>query len=139
MRGLQIVHKRRDGSRTVAALAAAFVLVLQSFATAWASGSMPSSVMLDAFGNPLCITSADQPSVDLDESGPSGDHSKMPNCCTLGCSMASPLLLTPADDASAWLPVRLDTAVSDFSAFSAIVVSIPDYDPGNPRAPPHIA
>ncbi len=125
--------KRKDSSRTFVALAAAFVIVLQSFATAWASGSMPSGAMLDAFGNPLCVTSADQPSVALGDSGPSGDHSKMPNCCTLGCSMVSPLLVTPADDAGAW---RLDTAEADLVTFAVIVVTFPDHDPGNPRAPP---
>ena len=82
----------------------------------------------------MCIR--DRPTVDLGGSRPAGDHSKMPNCCMLGCSMGSPLLATPADDAGAWLPVRLDAAEADFLSVPTIVVSIPDYDPGNPRAPP---
>lgn len=133
---MQILVRRRGTSRTFVALAAAIVLVLQSFATAWAAGSTPSGTMLDAFGNPLCLTSADEPTVDLGGSSPAGDPSKMPNCCTLGCSMVSPLLAAPADDAGAWLPVRLDTAEADLVTFAVIVVTFPDHDPGNPRAPP---
>lgn len=129
------MFRRKGTSRTFVALAAAFVLVLQSFATAWAAGSMPAGGMLDAFGNPLCITSADQPTVDLDGPGPVGDHS-MPNCCTLGCSMGSSLLATPADDSGTWLSVRQDAAGADFLSVSAILVALHDYDPGNPRAPP---
>lgn len=130
------MFKRTCTSRTFVALAAALVLVLQSFATAWAAGAMPAGAMLDAFGNPLCITSADQQTVDLDGSGPAGDHSKVPNCCTLGCSMGSPVLATPADDAGTWLLLRLEAAEADFMVSATVSVAFPDHDPGNPRAPP---
>jgi hypothetical protein len=131
---VEALSKRTGTSRTFVALAAAFVLVLQAFATAWAAGVMPSGPMLDAFGNPLCITSTDQQTADHD--GPAGDHSKMPNCCTMGCSNASALLATPADDSGAWLPVRLDAAEADFRTSNAVFVAFPDHDPGSPRAPP---
>jgi len=63
----------------------------------------------------------------------------MPNCCTLGCAAASPLLDVPADDAAAWLPMRLDTAATDFLTFEVVFVALPDHDPGSPRAPPATA
>lgn len=130
------MFERKGTSRTFVALAAALVLVLQSFATAWATGAMPAGAILDAFGNPLCLTSADEQTIDRNGPGPAGDHSRMPNCCTMGCSIASPLLATPADDVTIWTPIWMDSIEANLVTFKTVFVAFPDHDPGSPRAPP---
>ncbi|MCX7304055.1 MAG: hypothetical protein NTV73_06920 [Hyphomicrobiales bacterium] len=115
--------------RTIAFLAAA-VFVLQSLLMAWAAGAMPIQPDLDAFGNPLCITS-----VDRDTQSPVKDHSTMLDCCTLGCSMGSSVLASaPEADVGLLRPlVRSDIL---FACRETIRVRTPDHDPGSPRAPP---
>jgi hypothetical protein len=112
------------------AFVAAFVLLLQSFATAWSAGAMPATPALDAFGNALCITS-----VDHDGEAPAGDHSKPLNCCTFFCNAASPLLATPSGAGFALLPPLVRSNVP-FTAPKTVHVKAPDHDPGSPRAPP---
>lgn len=120
---------RRSG--TAVALAAAFVLVLQSFATAWASGAMPLGPMLDGFGNPLCVTG-----VVHDDGAPAGDHSKVPNCCTLGCGIAAPIVPAASDAAAVWPRMPIGGKAAGWPAVSAPILDQPDHDPGSPRAPP---
>lgn len=111
------------------AFIAALILVVQAFTSAWAAGAMPIQPMLDAFGNPLCITSTDQ------GDGPASDHSKLPNCCTFGCSTVSPVLLVPDFDGTA-IALPLVTSHVLFATGKDVVHSAPDHDPGSPRAPP---
>lgn len=124
------LHQVRHKQGSTVAFIAALVLVLQSFLSAWATGSYAATPMLDAFGNPLCITSADH-----DGTTPANDHSKMPACCTFGCNMASPLLAASPDDRIGLLrPLSSDDI--RFDLFEAFLIQGPDYDPGSPRAPP---
>lgn len=119
-------HKR--GSLT--ALVAAFVLVLQSSLTVWAAAVAPADPMLDSWGNVLCITGMDQ-----EGDNPATGHSGMLDCCTLGCGASSAALAAPSGVSIVLLPppVRLGTLQV---AHKAVIVQIPDHDPGNPRAPP---
>ncbi len=123
-------HKR--GSLT--AVVAAFVLVLQSSLTIWAAAVAPADPMLDSWGNPLCISS----SMDQDGRYPANDHSRMLDCCTLGCGASSAALSTPLGASIVLLP---PPARSDAlrTAYKAAIVQIPDHDPGSPRAPPLMA
>lgn len=117
--------RHRRGSAV--ALVAACVLALQTCLTAWAAAAMP---LLDAFGNPLCITS-----VDHDGTSPPSDHSSLPDCCTFGCSMASPLAAAgPGDGIGLLRP--LSSADVRFGRVEAFHIQGPDHDPGSPRAPP---
>lgn len=109
------------------ALVAAAVLVLQSVFSAWALGA--TQPMLDAFGNPLCITSADGHSP-----GPS-DHSKLPNCCALGC-MGVSHALPVSGDADVVLVHPIDGSRTVYSGQRQIFVAPADHNPGSPRAPP---
>jgi hypothetical protein len=112
------------------ALVAAFMLLLQTFATAWSAGAMPAAPLLDAFGNPLCISGADH-----DSKAPAGDHSRQADCHTFSCNTALPLLAMPSDQGTALLrPLVGSRARPD--AHKAIHVRAPDHDPGSPRAPP---
>lgn len=111
------------------AFVAAIVLVLQAFLTAWSTGAMPLSPALDAFGNPLCVTSAEFASGDTDHQP--GD---LPNCCTLGCSMVAPLLPAPAGEAERI--VIVGEMPTDAAFDQSALHRLPDHDPGHPRAPP---
>lgn len=118
-------HKRN----IFVALVAALILLAQTALSGWGSGAMAATPMLDAFGNPLCITSTDP------TGGSTSDHSKMPNCCTFGCSTVSPLLAIPDSDGTG---LARPLIVSDvlFSIGKGVVLPSPDHDPGSPRAPP---
>lgn len=122
----QLRHKRA----TAVAFVAACVLVLQSLLGAWANSAMAATPLLDAFGNPLCITS-----VDHDGKLPAGDHSKLPDCCAFGCSMVSSLL-DAAPDTGLGLLRPLTSDDVRFDLVEAFHVPGPDHHPGNPRAPP---
>lgn len=125
---LNFAAHRRD--RTVA-LAAMLVLVLQGFFTAWTTGAMASGAMpVDAWGNPLCVTSADGGAM------PDGDKGvKLPNCCALGCTMSA---ATPPNRPPAHEGARVDPAGTEIRFFAAdpSIGTSRDHDPGSPRAPP---
>lgn len=117
----------RKGSSAVAFLAA-LILCVQTFLSAWAGAAMADQPTLDAFGNPLCITSADH-------GNGSTDHSTMPACCTLGCSAAVSVLPVPAfDDAAIARPLL--ASIIAVGIGEGVVLASPDHDPGSPRAPP---
>ena len=108
---------------------AAHVIALQLMAGA-AFFQPSSTAQLDIFGNPICF--------DAQAAGTPGQHSghgSLPSCCTIGCSMhAAPLL----GDAEGFIlphhpePDDLRSA----KPVSHGLAAKPDYDPGNPRAPP---
>lgn len=113
------------------ALVAVVLLVLQSVASALALGSGVSSQPLDVFGNPLCITSSDQPH----DGSHDGGHSTLPECCMLGCNMFSPALTAPSPETTAFLRLPLVTD-GRIIPFDTALLADSDHDPGNPRAPP---
>ena len=110
-------------------LVAACMLLLDSLVTAWATGSVPARIQVDALGNPLCL-------VDSDSNGSRSpaDHSKMQDCCVIGCTMAATLAAEPSGT-SLFLRPAIRTAVA-VTVYRAAARAPPDYDPGNPRAPP---
>jgi hypothetical protein len=113
------LHLFRHELGSLTALVAAFVLVLQSSLTAWASTTTPADPMLDSWGNVLCITGMDQ-----EDGNPANDSSGMPDCCTPGCGVSSAALAAPS---SADIAQAAPAAPADL---------LPDHDPGSPRAPP---
>ena len=119
-----------QGSQALVALVAGCLLLVQAFTSAWASGAMPLGPRLDAFGNPLCITSTDN-------DDPTGGHSKLPDCCVLGCSAAVPPLAAPACG-SIVLALPLQRSGSGLSVRIVVRAEIQDHNPGSPRAPPLI-
>lgn len=116
-------------NRSVVAFLAALVFVIQTSITAWAGATAGAIPTLDAFGNPLCITSHDA-------SGPTdGDHGKVPSCCTLGCASVAPVLDQPA---SAVLAVAAPADVISVTVPEGIEpgLRVLDHDPASPRGPP---
>jgi hypothetical protein len=124
-RMLDLAAHRKD--KTVAFIAT-LVLLLQTFFASWSLAAAPHDGTLDALGNPLCITSSDHGPT------PSDGSFEGPTCCTLGCSMSSTVLHTPAPDA---LPVRQEVEADvQVGIEHALPRARPDHDPGSPRAPP---
>lgn len=127
------MHLFRHKRGSLNALVAAFVLVLQSSLTVWASAAAPAEPMLDSWGNVLCITGMDQ-----DDGNPANNHSGMLDCCTFGCGASSATLAVPSGASIALPPppIRSDAL---WTACNAATVQTPDHDPGSPRAPPVMA
>lgn len=108
------------------AIAIALILFVQTLSSAYATGVGP--VPLDAFGNPLCITSGNH-------SAPAdGAHGGIESCCTLACTNAAPALDAPAAggvvSAPRWLFATLSGALDMTAAGPAFASS------ARPRAPP---
>ncbi|MFI0842795.1 hypothetical protein [Mesorhizobium sp. IMUNJ 23232] len=121
----------RKGWRKGLALVAAWLFLIQSLAGgfALAAGEVP----LDAFGNPLCITSTDH-GTPADRS----NHGKMPGCCMLGCAASATVSGTPPDEVSLTIAFRTKAAGRPLPA-PVVIVQADDHDPGSPRAPPALA
>lgn len=118
--------------RLIAALALALVLSLQSIVSAFALDVQSSAPQLDAFGNPLCLNG---PGHSGSDGSDVPDHSKLPSCCTLACSMFWLGVPAPADASSIALRPRVPIHFA-FIAREAPQRAAPGYEPGNPRAPP---
>ncbi len=121
---LNLAAHRKD--KTVAFIAA-FVLLLQTLLASWSASA--DAMALDAFGNPLCITSSDGGST------PGDVPAKIPNCCTLGCSMSSTVLAGPVPEHPVVIPVTGEYAGAVI-AQEAPRHARRDHGPGSPRAPP---
>lgn len=115
-----------------AVFAAAILLVFQSSLSAFAIGAASGPMPLDAFGNPLCITSSDISPQD----GESGQPPALHECCTLGCA-AGQSLATPQEHADAIGIERTSASILPV-ALAQDRVQPDDYHPGNPRAPPAV-
>ncbi|WP_396998037.1 DUF2946 family protein [Ochrobactrum sp. S1502_03] len=126
------MKRRKHHLSAYVAFMAACVLFLQSFFAAYASAGVASQPILDAFGNPLCITSSS-----TDPDGKEPVHSKLPNCCTFGCSSVSPLLPAPDIGQIVALTARFDDAAVSFHQ-TRFFGHPTTRDPGRPRAPPQI-
>jgi hypothetical protein len=112
------------------AFAAAYLLVLQSVVGAFALGLGPGPAQLDGFGNVICTHAG---AAEL----PAGDTQPkhLPNCCVVGCTMASPALgVAPAPGGLQAKP-SFQTVVYPFRR-PALLVLERDRSPANPRAPP---
>lgn len=126
---VQVNDFRNRRWRPQVALVAACILILQALSSAMTLGGAPAARQLDAYGNPLCLTHADESGAPSD-----GDQAKHPNCCTLGCGGFSYLLAAPGGDAAG----HRFALVSEPMRFRpAAGPSLdPDHEPGKPRAPP---
>lgn len=123
---------RLMSGRTGIALVATYMLVLQSLIGAFAVGAAASSPMLDAFGNPLCITSSEAAEDNSDRSG----HGTMPDCCTVSCSMFSSAIANAREAHSLHNPLEYAFVQTAF-AFDSIASSFTlERGPGSPRSPP---
>ena len=123
--------RRRLANRgSVAAFLAALIFVVQVSLAAWGSAAMAGQPALDAFGNPLCITTDDGKGV-----LPPGEHGKVPSCCTLGCMAAATVLAGPDPVVTAFVAPPVSSLpvahASDGPGLDRL-----DHHPASPRAPP---
>lgn len=112
-------------------LVAAYMLVLQAVTGAFAMGVAASAPPLDIFGNPLCITGSA-----VHNSGGTDEHTAMPDCCAVACSMFSP---ATSDDRLARslfnpLPASAHRVAATFEQCK--LDQALERRPGSPRSPP---
>lgn len=122
-------HIRHNRGSWVAFIAAS-VLMLQSFLAACGAHAAPTGPMLDAAGNPLCITSTEN-----HDTAPAGEHSKLLHCCLAECSGASAALADQANAGSAIFLPKIQSG-NPFAAHKMDHIRVLDHNPGSPRAPP---
>jgi hypothetical protein len=124
------VRKGWTARRLGVALAAAWLLLVQALSGSFALAAGRQHVPLDAFGNPLCITSANH-----DLPAPGSEHGPPPACCLLGCATGAPLAALPP--LHAWLAVAFPTGPGTPPLLAReIAVPADPHDPASPRAPP---
>ncbi|MDG4675936.1 hypothetical protein P9A16_33070 [Shinella sp. 838] len=114
------------------AVAVAIVMALQILLGTFAMAANAATPMVDAFGNMLCINSAEG-----DDSGstPNKDRPLLPECCTLACGLVHSFV--PADTSVAVLFNPLSEPLQrPVIRFAEPFHSVLDSLPGNPRAPP---
>lgn len=128
-------NRRRKQLNVGLALVAAYMLVLQALIGAFALGSAAASPMLDAFGNPLCITSMHS----TDNGSGGSDHGTMPDCCTASCSMFAPATADERTLSSVANPLPVVTARPAPGFDTVAHTHAPEENPGSPRAPPATA
>jgi hypothetical protein len=109
----------------------ALVLVLQTFASAQATGLGREQLLIDAFGNPLCITSSDK-------TGHRTPHGNLTECCTLAC-VGGGIVFGPPGEAAMPGAQCFKPEVVRFAAWSSILRACDRWTPANPRAPPAAA
>ena len=116
--------------RIAMALALAYLLVLQAVLGGLASGThAAASTVSAAFGPVLCLGAHDGTDVPADPS----HH--LPDCCTLGCQVASGASLTP-EAATAPLPSPAWSEAETPPAHPARAVLAAERTPRHTRAPP---
>lgn len=125
-------HFRLMSGRLGIAFIATYMLVLQAMLGAFALGAVNASPMLDAFGNPLCITSTDSTDSDTGR----GEHNALPDCCTVACSMFAAATSEDRSPHSLSNPLPA-SAVRLRASFDPLVhVVALERSPGSPRSPP---
>lgn len=121
---------RRQGWSSWVALFAAYLLVIQALSGAFATGAGAAPAQLDIFGNVICTSHGATTLPD----GPA-DRNHLPDCCLVGCSMFSPVAVSPPDAVSiAAAPPR--QTVAFVAWLDETPISDREGSPGNPRAPP---
>lgn len=114
------------------ALAAAYVLVLQSLLATFAFGADSAAGRFDAFGNVICTHAGATEK-------PAGDpQNHQPSCCTLGCAFSSLGFGAPPDVAVAARPDFAEIAVAAPATTNRPLFSRHRWQ-ANPRAPPSAA
>lgn len=118
---------RSKGPSKQVAWLAACVLVLQTIFVAWTSHAAATPA-LDAFGNPLCITSPDG-------HGSGDDKPTLPSCCVLGCATAIQALVEP-DSTGEQIVLRVVEHLAPMAVLAIPTIPAEEHAPGSPRAPP---
>lgn len=131
IRQVRDLRKCRQGWSSWVALFAAYALVLQALLGALAIGAS-ASPQFDAFGNVICTSHGAET---LPGGGAPSKRNHLPDCCLVGCSMFSPIVM-PAPDTASMLAPAVREADAIVQTRAEHPVSGREGSPGNPRAPP---
>lgn len=124
-----LMSRRQPSFRTV--LLATALVLLQAFAGGLALGESAAAAPLDAFGNPLCVTSGEHGSP-----APAGHgHARLPDCCASGCAAACGAA-GPVPSAASWNAPLSRPAVTGRRDFAFHLPPVLDRGPAQPRGPP---
>ena len=127
-----MTKRRQHGRFGLVAVAAAILIALQTLLGTFAMAANAATPMVDAFGNMLCINSAEG---DDSGSAPNKDRPLLPECCTLACGLVHAFI--PADTSAAVLFNPLAEPLQQpVIRFAEPFRTALDSLPGNPRAPP---
>lgn len=113
----------------ILAICVALVFVVQSLGSAYAIGIGGRPPALDAFGNPLCITSGEH------GAPADGKHGGVGGCCTLACASMAPSLGLPEATAATGR-VGLKFVAKLAGPVGHVAAEVRSAAPVNPRAPP---
>lgn len=116
------------------AFVAAYMLVLQGLLGAFTLGAAAASPGLDAFGNPLCITSGSSAPA-FDGTGHDGPASS----CAIACGMVAPVAAdgrAPNSLSNPLVPLAASAPAPDCPVGSTFALQ---RGPGSPRSPPATA
>ncbi|MBS9720841.1 hypothetical protein JYU29_09100 [Tianweitania sp. BSSL-BM11] len=120
--------KLNNGRNLFVAALVAVMMLVQSFMLAGSAGAAQHGVLLDQFGNTLCITSVDPGETQQDQR-------KLPSCCVLGCGLATvgfaepdfqSITLNWSEHGPAWIARPAEDQVA----------ILPSERPRPPRGPP---
>lgn len=117
-------------SRSVGALLAALVFLVQGLGAAHALGAGERRIVLDAFGNPLCMDSRGH------APGEGNRYGSLTDCCALACAGIASPLAAPPDAGIVVVPNARLLASLTGPMSAATHHPATDRTAGNPRAPP---
>lgn len=126
-------HVRQKQSRIGIALFTSCMLVFQALVTAFAMGPAQAVPVLDAFGNPLCITGTEAPAHNR------ADHAVPADCCTVSCSMFASVFADDRTPHSLFNPLSASVPRESLAAEPILRAFVSERWLGSPRAPPPLA
>lgn len=126
------MQQRRNGW---VAFAVAVLMALQVFLSPLAQTAMAGSSVVDAYGNPLCITHIDEPNP---ASKPGKERSLAPDCCTLAYGMAAGLV-PPFRPVLILFNPLAQPSQRIFDGYDDQAPSAHEALSGHPRGPPTLA
>lgn len=125
-------NERQGWSRRTAIVAAVMLFVQTLFGSMAFGMAAAAPMTMDAFGNPLCITSMDI----ADQDAPAG-HTVLPDCCAPGCLTALPLADGDREASALSNPLATQVEPADLASTNGPPAPA-EHDPGRPRAPPFL-
>ncbi|WP_337918598.1 DUF2946 family protein [Pseudaminobacter soli (ex Zhang et al. 2022)] len=120
------------GWRVWIALVAAVLLIAQGFTPVSANAAGPTAVVLDAFGNPICLAGYIAEGLDDSQRG------APPDCCAIHCCASTFSAGVLPKSAELIVGPFLELPKQDLPV-SPFLLAADGYLPGNPRAPPFSA
>ncbi len=130
---ISLFKGRRKGCNSWPALAAAYLLVIQTLILGFAQTTHASVVQRDFLGNVICSSELNK--AGQDEPGQPSNHLHRQNCCVLGCKMFGPSVAPPPTIIS-FVQFRSAEANAEVNLSDKYFIICKQRTPRNTRAPP---